>query len=210
MMSWIESHEAVAGLGLQVVTALIWLFYLQLIAMGMTRQRRPVILIHRSAGMGDEARCFVSNMGAEPTYLVSVMAELTVDGKRRRAFITDRKGSNPDEDEVPNQRTAQGPIDSGGMIDVCSFGDLVERVLHELGDTDAEFRDLRLTALCAAGHSGQIVAAYRDFRVGRKEGVRGFVPVQVSTLQVGSRFRRHALRRTLKAALAEEAEGYGV
>lgn len=208
MLPWIESHEPILGLAFQAVTALIWIFYLQILVIGMIHQRRPVILIHRSAGIGDEARCFVSNMGAEPIYLLSIRAELVIDGQRRHAFVTDRNELGSEDLASPMQGTAQGPMGSGDLTDIGSFGDIVWRALQAMGAEGQGLTDLRVTALCLSGHSGHLVAAYRDFRVGWKGEIRGFIPVQATTRQVRSSFKRFALHRMLRTALADEAAEY--
>ena len=210
MLDWVRENEPILGLAFQAITAFVWLVYLQILVMGFVRQRRPNILIHRSIGLGDESRCFVSNMGAEAVYLIGLLAEMTIDGTPFRAFVTDRDGTPGDEDDSAARGTAQGPIAPGAMVDAGTFGDIVQRGLRRVGrETDGTgMSDLRLTALCASGESDRLVGATRDFRVGSRDGSRGFVPVRATSTQIGSWLQRRRLRRLLEEDLRQEAELY--
>ncbi len=147
-------------------------------------------------------------MGAEPIYLMMLRAELTIDGRRHHAFVTDREELALESLASPDQGTTQGPIDSGGLVDIGSFGDIVSRAQRALDLEGRKPTDVRLTALCLSGHSEHLVAGYRDFRIRTKKGVRAFFPMQATTRQIRSPFRRASLRKIVMQELAEEAAGY--
>lgn len=206
MIDWMSQNSAALQVVLSALTAVIWMVYLQLILSGMLRTRHSRILINRSAGLGEQARCFISNMGAEPIYLISVIADLEIDGEVRTALVTDREEMRREDLHTPSEATTQGPVASGGFVDIGSFGNVMWRALHRL-DLPAETDVARLTLVVAAnsGHSALIVAGRRSFCVGHGPEGRAFVPEQVSTEQIRSWWKRRRLRARLSWELEEEA-----
>ncbi|MGR3755770.1 MAG: hypothetical protein ACU0AT_00880 [Tranquillimonas sp.] len=206
-MTWLSEHSAALQVVLSGAMTLIWLIYLQLILMGVLRQRHSMILINRSAGAGESARCFISNMGAEPVYLISVIADLECDGKAFAALVTDREEISADDLQTPAEATTQGLVESGGFVDIGSFGDLMWRALSHLDmPKDQPVERLTLTIAANSGHSALLVAGRRSFRVGWNDGARAFVPETVSTIQIRNWWLRGRLRARLKAELEDEAK----
>lgn len=137
MLSWLQEHSqaisAVTGLG----TLGVWLIYLQVFVSNYRRQLRAKILISRGAGSGLESRCLVSNMSAAPVYIQSVIVTLDLDGERLMAPVTDLSGREDDQTGTgAGLPTRQGPLASGELKDVGTFGNLVRHVLHSDGADD--------------------------------------------------------------------------
>ncbi len=154
MLEWVQSNQDILSLALQLVMAVIWVCYLQLIFIGVLRQRRPIILVHRSGGKGDTARCLVSNMGAEPIYLINLVAELSIDKQMHRVSVIEK------DDEITEsgdsvKESAQGPIQPGEMQDVGSFGSILRHAARRLGqDNDVDVAEqMRILAMCVSGQS---------------------------------------------------------
>jgi len=206
-MNWISENSEILSLALSALMALIWIVYLQIFAMGYLRQRRPIVLISRTAGTGDSARCFVSNMGAEPIYLTALIADVCIGDTLNRSFVTDRDELGADDIDSPGDATNQGPLSSGSYLDAGNFGTILKRALDhlDLSDHDEQVSELRLTVLCNSGHSNLLVAASRSFRVGWADGTRMFIPRRPQTDQASSYFRRLHYHRVLQQAIDDEA-----
>ncbi|WP_209425550.1 hypothetical protein [Pararhodobacter sp. SW119] len=201
-MSWIAEHSAVLQVGVGVLNAGIWLLYLHLILSSYRRQQETVILIHRGASDDDRARCIVSNMGSEPIYILSVIAELTIDGEVCEARVTDREELDMETFDDPLRRTSQGPLKSGDFLDIGSFHDLAQRTLQQVAPgTSPEAVDrLRVTVVAASSHASALVGATRDFV--RERSGKGY-SVAPTTL-VARQLRSRADRRRVESMLQNE------
>lgn len=199
-MTWIDDNIAAIQTATAVLTAIVWIVYLQLIVGSLRRQRRSMILIGLGAGQGLAARCFVANMGGEPIYLQYILAQRDVDGSKVETWITDREELSESDLSRPSEATNQGPLDSGGFVDVGSMGDVLWRADRHLGRGRNPDRPVTvtLTVFAATGHSARLAAARRSFRIGRQDpdGAILVVPLETETRQIRSRsFRRRLLRR---------------
>ena len=76
MIEWMSNHAQLLGVAVSAVTAVIWVIYLQLLVSSMRRQRRTNVEITRAGEPGEDAKCLVSNMGAEPVYIKSVIVDV--------------------------------------------------------------------------------------------------------------------------------------
>ncbi|WOI57097.1 hypothetical protein [Palleronia sp. LCG004] len=204
--SWVVSNSEVINLVLQAIMVLIWVAYLQLFLFSYLRQRRPVVLINRSVGSSENARCFVSNMGAEPVHLTALVADLTIGDEVHRSFVTDRDELEKSGMSQPSEGTNQGPVAPGGFVDAGSFGEIVRRALSHIEDKDDENEVSRLSlmALCSSGYSSHIVAGARTFEIGMRDGARHFIPVEPTTLQYSSRRHQRSNYEILRKQLADE------
>lgn len=130
MLQWIAQHRelitALTGLG----TLIVWVIYLQVFVSSYRRQLRATLLITRGAGDGPEARCFVSNMSSGPVYVQSVLVTLATAKKTFVFPVTDMPGTASKAAADPLERTRQGPLASGELRDIGSFGNLIQHVLH--------------------------------------------------------------------------------
>jgi hypothetical protein len=210
-MTWMTENLAIIQAVVALVTAVVWVVYLQLIVGSLRRQRRSMVLIGLGAGDGLKARCFVANMGGEPIYLQYLLAQREIDGQKIETWITDRDELSADDISQPSEATNQGPLCSGDFVDVGSVEEILWRIDHRLKrnpDPDTPVT-LTLTVFAATGHSAQLAAARRSFRVGRRsaEGGALVVPLETETRQIRSwRFRKRLLtrlRRETDATLAE-------
>lgn len=208
MYDFISQHSGLIQIGINTVTALVWVIYLQILVTGFRRQRRSNILIHRSAGHDDTARCVVSNMGAEPIHVTSIIADLEIEGETHSAVVTDRKELADNGEPNALDRTTQGPLESGASRDAGSFKELTVRALGYLGLDDRidDVERITLTVAAATGHDTFLSAGQQSFRVEMDEGRHVFLPASTLTKQIRSRRDRRALRQRLDTVLKEEAE----
>ncbi len=204
MLDWIRDNSDTLQLAISVVTALVWLAYLHILYLGFRRQRQAVILINRSIARDERAHCFVTNMGAEPIYLMEVMARVKTEDKSYTVKVTEREEVALDDVEDPLTRTNQGPVKSGEFVDIGSFLDLLHRAEARIG-TEGLFEKVRqmdLTVAAADGHATHLVAARRKFKAEWKDGKPYFVPERVMTRQIRNIFQR----RKIAAMLEERIE----
>ena len=203
-MAWISEHISELHVLVAVLNAAIWLFYLHLFLSSFRRQQETVILIHRGASDDDRARCIVSNMGSEPIYILSVIAELTIGGDVREARVTDREELDSESFEDPVRRISQGPLKSGDYLDVGSFHDLAWRTLQRVAphSTPEEVDRLRVTVVAASSHASALVGATRDFV--REKCGEGYsvTPTTLVARQLRSRSDRRRVERMMQNELA--------
>ncbi len=204
MLDWAQQHVDLLNLALNTLMVVIWLVYLQLFLVGFLRQRRAVLHIDRGAAKDENARCIVTNMGSEPTYLVAVVVDIIRGDRRDRVAVTDRDEVSPENINRPLEKTNQGPLTSGQAVDVGSFWALVERARLRLGG-DLSVDDLDaivVTAVAASNQGQQLEAGTKRFTVSREFGPPRFDPDRVLTRQIRSPFRR----RDLEEFLNQEGE----
>ncbi len=60
--------------------------------------------------------------------------------------------------------------------------------------------------MCVSGHSTKLSAGWREFRIGRRNGTRSFVPVQATMRQIRSGGYRRKLGKMLNEDLVKEAK----
>jgi len=212
MLDWLKDNTELLSLLISAAMAVIWLVYLQVILMGFIRQRRPVILITRSAALDGQARCFVTNMGSEAIYVLNLVAELHTEKRKYAAVVTDRVEQKFEDLNRPSERTNQGPLDSGSFFDAGSFHELEMRarnaISHPLNDDDITC--LTITVAAATGHASHLAAAWRSFRIEHVDGERRFIPETVLTKQIQRNWRRNKLGRLLAESLNDsESESEG-
>ena len=204
MLEWISNNSGVLQVTVSLLTMVVWLAYLHILYLNFRRQRQAVILINRSIAQDENAHCFVTNMGAEPIYLLEVMAKVTTDDKTYHVKVTEREEVALDEVDDPLTRTNQGPIKSGEFIDIGSFTDLLRRADACIGTEGIfhEVREMELTVAAADGHATHLVAAKRKFRADWKDDKPYFVPERLMTRQIRNIFQR----RKISAMLEEQID----
>ncbi len=208
MLSWISENAAFLNVAVNSVMVLVWLVYLQSFLSTLRRHRRSTILINRSVGNGDKARCLVVNMSAEPIYLTSIIADITIDGKSQSAIVTERAELLSEDLHDPLQATAQGPLLSGQFRDMGSLHELTWRGLRQLGleEQDGNVQELTLTAVAASGHTAHLAAGRQKFFLRLRDGERVYLPATTTTKQLRSTREQRALRNRLNQALWDEGE----
>lgn len=207
MLQWISQHETLMTLLVQVVSAVVWIAYLQTFIDSLRRQRRSNILINRVAGNRDRAHLLIGNMGAEPIYVTAVIADLQIGKATESAIVTDRASADPAEDGEALSATNQGPLDSAQYRDMGSFREIIDKALSELGRDDAQEDVTGITVTVAAEgtHDGYLVAGQNRFRIRHRDGQRIYLPQGTHTRQIRSRSERKQLSKRLQRALDEEA-----
>ena len=118
MWDWLAENSALVQAVFGGVTAFVWIFYLQILVMGLRRQRRTEMLIHLGGGTGMDARTFVSNLGFEPIYILEIMLTVSTSDGARETSIADRTEIAKENLASPSDVTVQGPLKSGEYVDI--------------------------------------------------------------------------------------------
>lgn len=204
MLDWIANNSGTLQLVISLLTGIVWLAYLHILWLNFRRQRQSVILINRSIAQDENAHCFVTNMGAEPIYLLEVMARIATDDKTYTVKVTEREEVALEDVDDPLTRTNQSPIKSGDFIDIGSFLELLHRADARIGSEGIfeKVRQMDLTVAAADGHATHLVAARRKFKAEWKDDKPYFVPERVMTHQIRNIFQR----RKIGAMLEEQIE----
>lgn len=207
MSEWIASNNQVISVLANVGMLIVWVAYLQIFVGSYRRQRRPKILVNHGAGSGLGARCLVSNMSADPIYVLSVIATIdTLDG-RWTCPITDLQ----DSDEVEalpdlSLATRQGPLQPGQVMDIGPFRTLMEHVVRHGPprqqaadlDIDGKITAFEVTIAAVYGSEDLLAGASRRFDLVRQDDELRLRSHSVDTKQIRSRRERKKISRVIE------------
>ncbi len=233
MWQWIASNAETLNVLANVSMLLVWLTYLQIFLAGYRRARRAKIMINRGGGTDSNARCLLSNMSAEPVFVLSIDARVEAEGMvLARQQLTDLEQiDHAAEEREPFRMFMQGPLHAGQSIDIGSFEDLLNEVatavpLAPLASPPAgEEREaaagrgvgrdalwrradtLEITVTAAYGPDDLLVGARRSFRMRWTNGRICMWPASVATEQIRSWVARRRLSKALAAYTAPPPEG---
>ncbi|WP_088632899.1 hypothetical protein [Phaeobacter sp. 22II1-1F12B] len=198
MLEFIRQNSELMQIGASLTTTLVWLVYLHVLLRGFRDQRRSSVLINRGGGEDLDARCLVSNMGAQPAYLLDVLACIETDDGADVSSVVDRRELRREELERATEMTGQGPLPSGGYVDIGSFKDIAKRADSDIRIEDMPQRTVKLIAVAATNQASHIVAAVREFDLvpeGNNISVR---PKSLEAKQLRSRRSRKQVRTALE------------
>lgn len=210
MLTFIETHAAVLQIAATLLTAAIWIIYLQVFVRQFVRQRRTHILINVGASNTLDARCFVANLAFEAIYISDIVMILH-DHDDFEAPISDRTDAIGGANAPPNVRTYQGPLKSGEFVDIGSFRDLMERAaaasqaLPTRIDVD-NFGAFDIVAVANTPARNAIAAAMRTFDIFGSGNERIVVPRGIDTVQIRSKRRLASLKRDLEKKMLAAAQ----
>ncbi|WP_299655334.1 hypothetical protein [uncultured Jannaschia sp.] len=163
MLDWITTHSTAIQTMTGIVTALIWVAYLQLIVAGIVRHRRPQLTINRGGGQGFDAHILLSNLGSEPVYVANVVLSIHDEGGVRDVFITDRNESDRASPHGDLTGTLQGPLDAGAYRDIGTITGIFGRLSADAAARDtADIRKLGFTVL---GFSRAATGARKTYEI---------------------------------------------
>ena len=205
MWDWLAQNSGLVQAAAGIVTAIVWVVYLQILVSGFRRQRRTEILIHLGGSRGLDARTIVSNLGFEPIYVLEITLTIWSDGEKYKTSIADRIELTEDELSTPSATTLQGPLKSGEFVDIGSFETILHRARHntarDLGTGDIERVEILVAAITAA--SSAIVAARRQFEVDADQDACQLLPTTLYATQIRSWWGRKKLMRELQDQLGQ-------
>lgn len=178
-----------------IVTAIIWLVYLQLLLSGVMRQRRCVLSINRGAGEGMEAHLLLTNLGYESIYVTDVLMTLhKSDGTTHDVNLTDREEFTREDLSDPLEGTLQGPLGHGEFKSLGRMNDILNRSHQRTGL--AELEDIERAVFVVIGASQSIRGVRKTYRVITDDNsVRHLRPVKRESERLSGRNCRRIVRR---------------
>ncbi|PHP28660.1 hypothetical protein [Limimaricola cinnabarinus] len=202
-MQWLAEHSAALSLVTNAAMLVVWISYLNIFLFSFLRQRRQLVTITQGAGAELKAKCFVSNLGLEPIYIVEVVVDLMVNGKPCQAVVTDRTLMTDHELEDPREATNQGPLQSGRHSSIGEFEDLVRRGLSASKREGSleDVSEVTITVVTATAAKGAVTGSRRAFVI---EGTGEDRILHGRTLmaeQITGRAASRKLRRDLEVRL---------
>ncbi|OOY23027.1 hypothetical protein BMI91_16375 [Thioclava sediminum] len=208
-MEWLVDHNQVVSIAVQIVTALVWIIYLQLLLQNFRRERRSKLLLTRVAGGHERGHLMLGNMGAEPIFVKALLADLVIDGKTYHSIASDSGGFAPFAESSPNE-SIKGPLKTAAYRDLGRISDLVDVAL-EFSDLpeDAKRVETVIFTVLAEGSRDNILTAGRlCFDVYHAGEHQRFLPQTSSTVQLRSFRKRRELAARLKEMLEQEARAF--
>lgn len=204
---WLAENSAMVQAITAIITALVWIVYLQILVSGFRRQRRSIILIHGAGNDNLDPRIFVTNLGLENIYVLEILMEVTRKGDRQERSVTDRTEVAADALATPSDASLQGPLASGAWIDIGSIDDLLKR-LHRGDDVSAHDRihEIGITVAAVSPTATGIVAARMDFTVLPEAGGLRLLPKRLHATQIRSAFRRRQVAARLATILQRDRD----
>jgi hypothetical protein len=210
LFPWLVEHAEVVSAVTNVGMLLVWLAYLQVFVSSYRRRLRPHILISRGSGKGLDALCLICNMSAGAIYVESIIVTVDLDrGERWVSPVTDLLDLEDEEaPRDPKLRTRQGPLSTGDMRDIGTFGSLVRHVVRQQNGRESDINEsirARLRGICievlaAYGSEDLLVGAKRGYDFVQEDGGLRLREATVHTEQV----RRRLERKRLIAALEQD------
>ncbi|UOM35584.1 hypothetical protein [Acuticoccus sp. I52.16.1] len=193
-----------------LLSAVVWIAYLQIFLRQVVHQRRSQVLINLGASNTLDGRCFIANLGMEPVY-VSDISLVMHDHDQYVATITDRTSSDSDDasDAPPKSGTYQGPLRAGEYMDIGSFRSMLDRAACASGRLDApvdpaNFGAFDIVAVASTAGNALISASVRTFGLYNDGDTWLVVPRRIDTTQIRSRGARLRLKRYLEMRMLAE------
>ena len=142
MWDWITQNSGALSAVLNAAMLVVWIAYLQLFFVSFRRSNRTVIHIGMAGERNGDARCLVTNMGSDTAYVLAVKIDLDFGEETRSALVTDRI-----EDDDPlggdfREKTNQGPLGGGEVLDITRSGESSLLPAGENVLTDDQLREL--------------------------------------------------------------------
>jgi hypothetical protein len=200
MFDWLSEHAGAVQAIASIVTAVIWLVYLQILVGGIRRNKRAWLSINRGAGDGMDAHVLVTNLGNEPVYLRDILMKVRTDDKTTPAFVTERQEYSREELDDALNGTLQGPLLGGAYR---SLGDLREIFRRAgLSAEPEELEKINEIEFVVFGATHTTAGACKCYCIGRdKNGSIRLDPKRMQT----RRLSRWRCRRIARRAAAEGA-----
>ena len=216
MLEWLNNNSGALSAIASFCTLGVWLFYAQLLYLGFARQRRPRILINRGRSKSPDGMCLVSNMSSEAIFVSHVVGVLHTSQGEYACDLTDyTRTDDSGEGQKAEHATRQGPLDSGGYHQICSFREIIDHIAegHEL-DIDREtltlegemLRMLEIRLIAIYGSENRPLGAYRCFMLEKQDldpHIKNqdchIVPTSFDTHRLSRRWHQKRIRQWLES-----------
>lgn len=197
MIDWLQDHSGGLNVVLNGAMLLVWLAYLHLFLTSFRRANRAVVHIARAVDTDGEARCLVTNMGSDMVYILGIKVDVRAGEERFATLVTDRVHEDDPLGGEMRDRTNQGPLCGGEVLDIGAFRRICERAME---DAAAPVPDsVEITVIVAAQQAKRLMGGYKRFEVRDEGGTIGYRSEDVLTRQITSARRRRHLEQELTA-----------
>lgn len=197
MIDWMQEHSGALNVTLNAAMLMVWLAYLHLFLTSFRRSNRAVIHIARATDTDGEARCLVTNMGSDMVYILGIKIDVHAGDKRFATLVTDRVHEDDPLGGQMRDRTNQGPLNGGEVLDIGSFRRICARAIE--GEDASEADAVEITVIVAAQQAKRLMGGYKRFDIQRANGSVSYHSEGVLTRQITSASRRRDLERELSA-----------
>lgn len=169
-----------------------------------------MLVINRGEGRTLSSRCLVTNMSRGPVHIQSVVATLTTQETTHNAYITDAEDIRRSERTSDWQRlTRQGPLQPGTMVDMGTFGCILDYAAQSWGNEPAfigssfEERACRIdiTILGIYGSEDLLIGACRSFELDRSKPEPELRALTALTRQITAKKERKRLLKAIEEQL---------
>lgn len=206
ILDWLANNSTIVQAMTGIITALVWIIYLQILVSGFRRQRRSIILIHGAGNDNLDPRIFITNLGFESIYILEILLTVITREEQRERSITDRTEVAADALASPSDASLQGPLASGAWVDIGSIEDLLERMRR--GNVQALDKELIteivITVAAVTPATRGIVAARMDFTVHAESDKLRLQPRRLHAAQIRSFFGRRRFASRLAGTLDDD------
>lgn len=197
MIDWLQEYSGALNLVLNGAMLLVWLAYLHLFLTSFRRANRAVVHIARATDTNGEARCLVTNMGSDMVYILGIKVEVRAGEDRHTALVTDRVHEDDPLGGQMRDRTNQGPLSGGEVLDIGAFHRICQRAME--GTDGAEPESVEITVIVAAQQAQRLMGGHKRFDVRREGETVSYRSDDVLTRQITSARRRNELMQELAA-----------
>lgn len=205
MWQWITQNAQALNVLAAVGTMAVWIFYAHLLLAGFRRQRQAKVLVNQGWGNQVDSVCLVSNMSQEPIYIQCIFISLQTEQGQYRSSVTDFDDIESVDIRLrPDEITRQGPLDSGGFMNLGAFRTLIRQAAkqHDLGHGKEDpakeigLESFKITVICSYGPEAGAIGVQREFKVEGSDNQR-MRPVSIYSRRMANRRARRKMERWL-------------
>jgi hypothetical protein len=197
-----------------ILMAVIWIVYLQILFIQYRRTTRPFMLIHHAHENDIDALCLFVNMSKEAIHVQSVIANIHTEEGSISRQITDYNHI-PQNDQEVQIRLRQGPIKPGSYLVLGSFKNIImDPVLYAKGidaeNTERVLSKTKSLEICVAvvhGQSTHHIGARRQFFVEHQAGRFIIRAHNIHTEQLISFSKRKIVRNWIESRVEPKHRG---
>ena len=217
---WITDNLNLISTLTNVIMLLVWVFYARLLYKDFSRQRSPVMFIHRTFGESLNPDCLVVNLSSDTVHILCVLMTLRTRHGVFTSRITEYNRMAPDEHgqrqlashDQMMESYKQGPLPPGYFLSLNNFRTMIQTVKVDsvdghFGDDDRtptveelveSIKEVELRIVAIYGLYVSPVGARRTFRINRTALGLEVLPTMELTRQYCSYWGRRTARRWLR------------
>ncbi len=201
-IEWILENSMEIYAAGSMILIFVWVFYAHIFFRDFRSRHHPRIMIQQTPDMDIDSKCMIINLSQNIINIANVRLTGEWSDKHISIEISDYRRYSSEELATQEKKLLnQGPLKSGGYIQLGSFEELVSRMEDENGG-ESIIREgkgrLELRVLFFAGTSSRPLGARRCFSI-ISEGKKMIAkPETLDTIQMSSLRQRMIVKSWLK------------